>query len=279
MLATISSLLALCVLCNTSSAQTDPAQAKVHDKSLKTYKLPPNLKKHLQEKYKDQIKEVTSNIQETPQGPRGTLGIMGNIKPKNAEMITKLKNDEATIRPRKIESVSGAKADHARAIADAFLIDEADLLGLPDLKELREYKISTDMGHDGEYTEIYYTRYIDDLPLDKTYLHIEIGPDESIMYVNATLIPAPPQLYEAVTRKTVTEEEARSIIEKDLMSKKVEAANLVIDIKKYAISSSPYVVWKVAANAKRGRGKWEYVLDALTGRVISNLDKSSRGDE
>lgn len=184
-LTTASLLLIIFILCSTSYAQANPPQTEVHDKSLKSYKLPPNLKKHLQKKHKDQIEEVTSDLQETPQGPRGSLIITGHIKPKN------------------VESLSKDKTGRARAIAHAFLKDEAELLGLSDLSEMREYKILSDKVYAGEYIHIYYVRYINGLQFENTSLHIKIGPepDESITYVDASLVPAPSELYHAVEKK------------------------------------------------------------------------------
>ena len=228
------------------------AQAEVHDKSLKSYKLPPNLKKYFQDKYKDQIDKdsPTSKLQETPHGPRGTLHVSGNFRVKN------------------IEALPEDKADRARAIAKVFLRDEAELLGLPDLNELREYKISTSKGHDGEYTSIYYRRYIDGLPLEKSWAHIAIGPDESIVLMNISLVPASPELYTAVTNKTITEEEALRIIKKDARAKNVDEKRFKAKIKIYAISSSPYVVWKGRVSMVGGR-YWKYVVNAFTGEIIS----------
>jgi hypothetical protein len=259
-IATTLLLLGLCVLCHTGSAQSDPTQAEVHDKSLKSYKLPPNLKKHLQEKYKDQIYEVSSNIQETPQGPRGTLNISGHIKQK------------------KFETTSGDKAGRVRAHANAFLKDESELLGLLDLNELREYKIATTMGHDGEYTDIYYARYIDDLHFENAMVHITIGPDESIMFVTAVLVPASSELYNAVTKKMITENEVSKIIERDLKAHGFEPEDVAIsNVNKSALSTSPYVVWTAAVDLKNLKKKhdmpaWGYEINAFSGEILHKSD-------
>jgi hypothetical protein len=234
------------------------AQTEVHDKSLKSYKLPPNLKKHLQEKYKNQIKEITSNIQETPQGPRGSLDIMGHILPKN------------------IESTSGGKEDRARAIAKAFLEDEAELLGLPDLKEVREYKLVTDKVFAGEYVHIYFDRYIDDLQLDKASIHIKIGPDEAITYVSATLVAAPSELYQAVTKQTITEEEALKTVEKDLKAHGSDPKEMnVLHSSKFAIPTPPYAIWSLDVNLKRKPARWSYTIDAFTGNIREKMNTLS----
>src|SRR3990172_8338361 len=73
-------ILSLFVLCQTANAQNAP-----NDKSLKSYKKPPNLKKYFQEKYKDQMDTdmITSDLQETPYGPRGYLHLRGHMRPRN----------------------------------------------------------------------------------------------------------------------------------------------------------------------------------------------------
>ena len=241
-------ILSLFVLCQTANAQNAP-----NDKSLKSYKKPPNLKKYFQDKYKDQIDMdmITSNLQETPQGPRGKLHLSGHIKPKNVEAT----------------SGDGDKATRARAIAKAFLKDESELFGLPDLNELREYKIITSKGLKGEYTQIYYTRYIDDWPLDNSRAHIVIGPDESITSMYVTLTPAPSELYQAVAKKLITESEATEIVERDMKAHRIQSKGMSISsIHKYALTKPPYVVWIITIGT-RVNG-WAYTINAITGDII-----------
>ncbi len=265
-----SALILLFMFCQIAFAQNAP-----NDKSLKSYKLPPNLKKHLQDKYKDkdgkdQITRISSNLQETPQGPRGRLWLSGHIRPKN------------------FEATSGDKYAHARAIAMAFLKEEAELLGLPDLNELRESKIKADMGHDGEYTDIYYDRYIGDVPFESGDIHITIGPDESIRHVTASLLPVPSETYQAVTKKTITEDDALKIVKRDIKAHGWEPDNMKVnDIRKFASNNSPYVFWGLDVKAKytakqmgpeqrkdMGSGWWGYIIDAFTGDIYRKRDKS-----
>lgn len=254
MLATIFLILVLFALSDASHAQT-----AVHDKSLKAYKLPANLKEHITEKHKYQIDEITSSLQETPRGPRGKLHLSGRIKPK------------------KHEATSGGKDDHARAIAKAFLLEESELLGLPDLNELREQKISTKTGFNGEFTHIYYTRYIDGLPLEDSWLHIVIRADGTIGTMDASLVPVPSELYEAVANKTIPEEEARRIIEKDARTKNADIKRYKSgELKIYAIPSAPYAVWKGSVSLGSGK-RWEYDVNAFTGEII-NLRKMLIGE-
>ena len=244
-------ILSWALFCLTSYAQTE-----VQDKSLKSYKLPPRLKNYLQEKYKGQIKEVSSALLETPQGPRGYLDIRGHIKPRN------------------VESASEDKDGRARAIAKAFLKDEAELLGLSDLNELREYKLVIDKG----YVHIYYVRYIDDLLFDKFSLHIAIGPDETITYFSASLVPAPSELYQAVAKKMITESEVQKIIEGELTAHGFTREDVSLSsIHKTALPTSPYVVWTAVVDLKNLKKKhdtpsWVYEVNAFTGEILHKPD-------
>lgn len=239
--------------------ETTYAQNAPKDKSLRSYKLPSNIKRHLVEKYKkskDRIDSVMSNLQETPRGPRGRLSFRGHISLYTAK------------------AGSGDPAARARAIANAFLKDEAELFGLPDVNELREQRLT--IGDTG-YTHIYYTRYIDNLPLEHSDVHIVIAPDEAIFYVDVSLVPVPSELYAAVTNKTIPETVARQIIEKDARTKNADIKRFKSGkLKIYAIPSAPYAVWKGSVSLGGGK-RWEYDVNAFTGEII-NLRKLLLGE-
>lgn len=113
-------------------------------------------------------------------------------------------------------------------------------------------------------------------------IRITIGPDETIRSVSAYLVPPSPELYDAVKKKTLSEDKMRKIVEKDLKAaaeslettpfeksiiiKEWEDVLKKMAMKKFAISSPPYVVWRVES-------VWEYVIDAFTGEI---LEKHSR---
>ncbi len=240
------------IFCLGARAQSAPTGTGTTDKSLKAYKLPPNLKKYFHDKYNDQIDDISSNLQETPQGPRGTMYISGHIKT-NITASTHENNP-----------------DSARKIAQAFLKDEGELLGLKDLNELREESIRTDIGPGGEITHVYYVRYIGNFPLDGATLHVVVGPDNTITYTRASLVPVPAELYQAVSKKTISEDDVRQIIEKDLRSKGITLSDVVItDIKQYAMTSQPYVVWKLNVVTKTGSDRWNYVIDAIRSKIVT----------
>lgn len=219
------------------------------------------VKDYLMEKYKLHKGDVRSEIQQTPNGPSGKFHFMrdlgGGIALKNIATINNVQGRE----------------NRARAIAQAFLREEATLLGISNIDEIREMKTDT---FTSPYTNltttnIHYRRYIDGLELKDTYIGITIGHYETIRSVNAELVPTPPDLYEAVKKSTLTEDEAHKIMEEDLLSATNKSDSKEIDIseiKKMAISTNPYVIWTANAGVRGDHGMWKYKLNAFTGEII-----------
>jgi hypothetical protein len=224
-------------------AQNEPL--KINGKEVKEY---------LMEKYKLRKDDVRSEIQQTPNGPSGKLHINSFERP---------------FTPQNVVITDTSVQGRVRAIAQAFLKEDAALLGITNMDEIREIRIDTTKGREGDYTTVRYSRYIDNLELDGVYIRIDIGPDERIIGVNAEIMPAPPELYEAVKKKTLTEDEIRKIVEHDLGSTKKDLTGMKIsEIKKIAIPSPPYVIWTANAGVKSDQGTWGYQIDAFTGEII-----------
>jgi len=221
----------------------------------KPYKLPPNLMQYFKEKYHISgdglTSNVTSTVQETPNGPLGNLGVSGDIKPPKA-------------------AIKGeTREERARATAMAFIREEADLFDITNMEEIRETKINTfKAGYSGEQTQIYYGRYIGDLPLSEVYIRIEIGNDEKITAVIATLRPTPPELYEAVKKETLSKEQVIKIIERDLASPEKRSLVKVHGTYKVADWRSPYVVWVAKASVGR-KPAWGFTINAFSGEILS----------
>jgi hypothetical protein len=104
----------LLILGNTASAQIKSASTNSS--------FPPNLKKYFTDKHK-KIDWITSTLQQTPNGPHGSLDLMGSMMPKN------------------VPSVGGSREDRSLAIAKAFLQEEAALLGITNMDEIKEWGI------------------------------------------------------------------------------------------------------------------------------------------
>lgn len=89
----------------------------ISDKSLKNYKMPPNLKQYFVDKYSGQFSDIYSTVRETPYGPRGKVHIMGRIKHAS------------------VSAHQGDLSARSRAIATAFLKEESAFFGLVDINE------------------------------------------------------------------------------------------------------------------------------------------------
>ncbi len=213
----------------------------------------PHLKQYFTDKYQ-KIQEVMSTLYQTPHGLQGWLSIRGNFMPKN------------------MPAVSGDRNSRARAIAKAFLEGESALLGITNMDEIREFGIHTSQGYGGDYTHIYYRRYIGDLELDKEDIHITIGPDETITGVSVELVAVPPELYQAAAKETLTEKKIREIVQQDLKSTMIKAKDAKIsEIRKIAVPTSPYVVWQAFG------GIWLYTIDAFTGEILTKKSQVIKG--
>ncbi|HDH53813.1 MAG TPA: hypothetical protein ENH24_04945, partial [Nitrospirae bacterium] len=192
-------ILALLIFGQTVSAQKEQdviAQPfKINGKEVKNY---------LMEKYKLRKHDVSSSLQQTPNGPSGKLHLRGDIVPQNIANAKRMKNRE----------------DRARAIAGVFLKEEASLLGITNMDEIREMSIDTFTSpyNNLTTTNIRYQRYINDLELEYAYIGITIEHDGNIRSVSAELVPTPPELYEAVKEKILTEGEILKIVKQDLES-------------------------------------------------------------
>lgn len=91
-----------------------------------------------------------------------------------------------------------------------------------------------------------------------------------IVSVDASLVPVPPELVQAVNRKTLSEAEIRKIVKDDLIKSvaqlpEVQSALTYIQdmkVEKLAIRIPPYVVWKAYS-------VWVYTINAFTGEILA----------
>jgi hypothetical protein len=249
----VASLLFIAVLLLTVTPKSISAQVQVN--SINNYKMPSNWKKYYEDKYKN-LDDISSTIQERPQGPLGSLHLRGHFKVKI------------------VDSPSGDRKDRARSIAQAFLRDEQDVFGLRDLSELREDDIRTSQGHDGEFVDVQYRRYIGNMPVDKSAVNITIGPDETIWFVDASLIPSPFELYEAASKKLITREEAINIAEQDMSPMAIDPkAKTIANVDGYVTYKSPYFKWNITTGKDRGLA---YVIDGVNGEILDKKPRINR---
>lgn len=163
-----------------------------------------------------------------------------------------------------------------RALADAFLHDEADALfgiALVDIRIAGVHK--EDIADSLTRTTVGYGVYVDSLPLQDAGISIGFDKHDRITWVNARLVPIPDALRQAVRRPTLGEQDVRRLVQVDIEddAKSPDAAYPVkrypadpykrpTTVEKLAIAAPPYVIWRV-------RSIWEYDIDAFTGTVLS----------
>lgn len=249
--------------------------------------IPPNIKQYLEDKYVslDDLPSVT--LQMTPYGQQiESIYIRGDITPKDTEKAArfwKAKNEQT-------------REDKARSLAKAFLEEEADLLGIIDINELYETEVKTNEYNNGIYTDIYYVRKIGNIELEKSYINIAMGPNETISAASANIIHVTPELSHAAKKKTLSKEKIYNIIKRDLKRAKPDMPVVlqILETKKVALPKPPYIIWKVrvarvaplkiinSPSPQSFRAPlpgeeepdvgWNYRIDAFTGEI---LDKQS----
>jgi hypothetical protein len=209
------------------------------------------IKKYLlSKKYKIDNDVFTNRFYMTPYGPSGGVLLRGEINLKNKPVAVSF--------PETVEE----KKTWARQIAKVLFLEEAELLGTASLNEIRE----TNIDYEPDRVFLRYQRYIGELPLNDVFIRIEVGPNGSIVWVDAELAPAPPELYEAVKRKTLSEKEIGDILADKLRAEGVDTTREpgLFDYGKYekvALPDPPYVAWKVKTMII-------FLLDAFTGEIL-----------
>jgi hypothetical protein len=209
------------------------------------------LKKSLSKKYKLDKNFVTIKLEHTQYGPKGRLKLSGKIVPPNLPTLDNTSNSKQDRQAR------------AKAIADAFALEEMDLLGAVSPTELHVTQIKDD---ERGIFYVRYQRFIDSLALYNSFILIEVGAEGNIEWVDANIFPSPPELYEAVKKETLPETRIREIAEQNLREVGFDPDNdpsirQYMQAEKVALPTPPYVAWKVES-------KWHYLIDAFTGNIL-----------
>ncbi len=217
-----------------------------------------NVKEYFEGKY-GKLRDISSTVRLRTYGPDGRLHVGGNITVES------------------FQEMSGEQG-RARGLAKAFIEQEAQLFGITNMSEIREYEVRSDSYATGDYVNIFYHRYIGDLELASSRravaaarIRVEVGPQDTIVNFDADLVPMSPEAYEATTKKTLPESKIRHIVEMDLRTQKFPKDKLTeamgrLELKKYAIPDAPYVVCEV-------KSIWTYIIDAFTGEVLQKLPR------
>jgi Zn-dependent metalloprotease len=235
----IALVVAVLFACGTAMAQPKFSPAETKESK--------ELKKYLKEKYVH-ISEVRSSKEKSHWGIRKRINIIGSIAPK-AEVKGK------------------DKRERSKAVSKAFILGEPSIFGITREDEITEVKVN--QGTRG-HAYFRYRRNIEGLPLLGMEILMSVGPDEKVTSVSAHIFQAPPELYKAARKKTISKDEAASIIRKDLAQEVVVGVIQILNIEKYAVASPPWVIWEGDVNMATGEpGRWLYRIDAFTGEIIS----------
>ena len=169
------------------------------------------------------------------------------------------------IKPKVTLSLTGDKLRRSRTIAEAFLKEESEILGITDLNDLT----GGTPFDDGRGSSIMnYNETLDGMtvePCGDPGVQIIVGPDESIVKFFALLVPISSEMRNAASM-IISKEKAEKIVKNALISQGT-TSNLLIWSVKYFQTESPYIIWHVEAG-DNGL-PWEYTLNAITGEVIS----------
>jgi len=212
---------------------------------VRPYRLPPNLLQYFKARYVTVNESSAFRLKETPDGPLGDLHLYGAIRPA-------------------VNRGGDTPEERARSIALAFIEQEAAILDIPDLAEIREFPFKV---RDDGRANISFYRYIGGLRLMYAYISITIDADGAIRSVNASLTPVSSDVYWAVKRETISPERAMKIVEDDLTRRDQKFELTIEEPAKVATWLPPYVVWGVLG-ARRGTPLWAYSIDAFTGKIL-----------
>jgi len=214
-----------------------------------------NLNEYFRGKYKfERSGSVQSSIRQTEFGPRGNLHLFD----------VEIGFDNITDLP--------GEDGHARALAKAFMEEEADVLGITDMNEIRESRFSKNDGFVKDIVVINYARYIGELELEGSYFEVRLWQNK-IRSLSTALVPVSPELYAAAREKRMSKDKAVKIVERDIKAAGHDPKGMKLwSIKEIAIPDAPYVIWHVNCGVERG-GRWLYRINAFTGEIIkkSNL--------
>ena len=207
---------------------------------LRPYRFPPDLLQYFKARYGAVDVARVDTMMVTPDGLSGNFIVIGRMRP--------------TVDP-------GGDTPEARvrAVAKAFIEQEATLLDIPDLAELKE----TSLGP-GEFGQtVRYARHIGKFELLGSSIRIDVAPDGAITFLQASMVPVPYDLYPASRRSTISKDEAMKAITHDLWRDPKDPPG-VDQLKLVAISEHPYIVW--TAVSEEG---WLYSVNAFNGSIVS----------
>jgi hypothetical protein len=209
--------------------------------------------RYLQGKY--QIQRIVVQPQDHPlHGPQRYLAVEGVVAP-------------PAVAGRAVRTPS-----EARALAQAFFGEEAALLGVTPMSEMRE--VSSRTSRWGQ-TVVAYQHYVSGLRLEGTWASLTIQPEGHISSVRVQIVPTSPQLLQAVNQPTLSDPQIRLVVKRDLEAAGLDPRTVGhVELEKFAIAAPPYVVWKARVAGESGgfRVSCHYTMDAFSGQILEKMD-------
>jgi hypothetical protein len=215
--------------------------------SIRPYTMPQNLLQYFQAKYTQVDDSLESSVLETSDGPLGQITITGTIV---------MSVDVSGMTPE----------EAARAIAMAFLNEEADFLDIPSpAADLLESSLT--VTEDG-ITVIQYARYMGNLPFVDEYFRVDVNEDPAITRVEARLAPVSAAMMAAVGQTTLSSDDVKTIVHNDLVRSNQPVEPTLSEPFLGATWRPPFVIWGARGSVGE-QPAWGYRIDAFTGEILN----------
>lgn len=208
------------------------------------YRIPPHLLEYFKSRYTLSWDDsLTSNVAATADGPQGSLDVYFKST-------------------RGVPLVAPLSDEQADAIARAFLQNEASLLDIADMSEIRKQEFKRT---DGGTVVAHYQRYIGGILLFEESFRVEVDPVGTVTRMHATLVPTPLGLYQAADRRSITRTRVEEIAQQDLADQDTPTFD---EPKLMATWQPPYVLWYAGGRLGPARyHAWTLGIDAFTGKI------------
>lgn len=181
---------------------------------------------------------------------------------------------EGALTPPSVAGLSATSLKDARVIAQAFFNEEARLLGLTAISEMREEIRPVEPTDQSGSRHLKYHHYIGGSRLEGTGTVIHMRADGQIFLVMAGIAPVSPSLLQAVTQPTLSDPQARLVIKRDLEAASIDPRTVKhLELEKVAIAVPPYVLWtaSVGGDGRRFLLSCRYTMDAFNGQILERL--------
>lgn len=213
-----------------------------------------DIRQYLQQKYQVVDLEINSS-DDNLYGSRRSLFLSGDLTPPSA---------------------AGLDSKDARGIAQAFLREERDFLGLtPDIELRERIKTSPRMpGTEDTGTSLAYYHYIHGVKLALGWTTLHVSKEGKIVSVSVDLVPLSTEMLDAAKKPRLDKQAVHRLVKEDPSGVKFKdnpnAKTMhahTIESTELLIPNPPYVIWEVHPT-----GQWDYVVDGFSGKILRKLN-------